>query len=210
MCRNKPKLLQMATQNQKEKVLNQFIELKQKLTSKKTHLVSELDVIIDTIVDLANRHVPNLSSIIDSLKSLEKERSYLPNVIAFKEKYNKTLLDLNQIIKHIEDNGLPATPENHIVSPERQTPEPPMKSNFFSSLTNDQLITLIIFVLGAVFTAGWYASDMGHKIDEQEFKRTIEKHQDSISILKRDLSRVAPSNNPTDIKSDSQKGVDKK
>jgi len=75
----------MATQNQKEKVLNQFIELKQKLTSKKTHLVSELDVIIDTIVDLANRHVPNLSSIIDSLKSLEKERSYLPNVIAFKE-----------------------------------------------------------------------------------------------------------------------------
>jgi len=85
-----------------------------------------------------------------------------------------------------------------------------MKSNFFSGLTNDQLITLIIFVLGAVFTAGWYASDMGHKIDEQEFKRTIEKHQDTISILKRDLSRVAPSNNPTDIKSDSQKGVDKK
>lgn len=96
----------MATQNQKAKVLNQFNELKQTLISKDKALISELDVIIDTIIDLANRYAPNLSSIIDSLKSLEKEKSFWPDVVALSEKRKMTILYLNQIIKHIENNPL--------------------------------------------------------------------------------------------------------
>lgn len=74
--------------------------------------MSEIDAIIDNIVDMANRYIPELSNAIDSLKALEKERSFLPDVLALKDKYEKTLLYLNQIIEYIEKNGLTTTNQN--------------------------------------------------------------------------------------------------
>jgi hypothetical protein len=187
----------MAKSDQKQKVINQFKELQKRLSTS-PKIASEIDAIIDKIVDLTNRHVPELSNIIDSLKAMEKEKSYMPDMIALKHKLEKANLYLNQIITYIEQNELSVSEKL------------PVQSNFLSGMTSDQLITLIIFTIGVVFAVGWFASDIGHKIDEQEFKRTIDRQQDTITLLKKDLSRIAPADLPADKKANPQKTIDKK
>lgn len=122
----------------KKQVLKQFKELQYRILPQNLKRVSDIDIVVRSILDLANKHIPELTSTINGLKEVSEIHVSEYDAFGMRSKYRKALPYIAQIIDHLEKNDL---------SPTQTQLEKPITSDRVS----DMAFLVICFIIPVCF-----------------------------------------------------------